>query len=61
LQLRFDTVLPVPDGGFGDADDLGHLALEQPQVHPSLADLLTDGEWMLWIAGKWLFSRGDAD
>lgn len=54
-------MLPVPDGGLGDADELGDLPLKQTKVHSFLADVLADGDGMLVIPDKWLFLQGDGD
>lgn len=60
MQFRLDAVLPVPDGGLGDADDLGDLPLEETEIHASPADVLADRERMFGVTGNWLFLQGNS-
>jgi hypothetical protein len=48
-------MFPVPDRGFGDADDLSDFSLEEAEVHSCLADVFADGDGKFWITGKLLF------
>jgi hypothetical protein len=52
-------MFPVPDRGFGDADDLGYFSLEEAEIHAFLADVFTDGDGEFWITGKRLFFEGN--
>jgi len=48
-------MFPIPDRGFGDADDLRDFSLEETEIHSFLADVFTDGDGKFWISGKLLF------
>ena len=59
MLFWFNSVLPIPDRGFGDADDLGYFSLEETEVHSFLADMFTDGDGKFGITGKLLFFEGN--
>jgi hypothetical protein len=48
-------MFPVPDRGFGDADDLGYFSLEETEIHSFLADVFTDCDGKFGITRKLLF------
>gem|GEM_PF-5060511 len=52
-------MFPVPDRGFGDADDLGDFFLEETKIHSFLADVLTNCDGEFGITGNMLFFEGN--
>jgi hypothetical protein len=52
-------MLPVPDRGLGNADDVGDFSLEETEVHPPFADVVTDGDGIDGIAENWSFFKGN--
>ena len=61
MLLWFNSVLPIPDRRFSNADDFCDFSLEKTEVHASFADVVTDGHGIDWIAGEWLFFEGNFD
>ena len=61
MQFGLDAMLPVPDGGLGYANDLGDIPLKETKVHSFFSYVLTNGGGMFGVAGKCLFSQGNAD
>ncbi len=59
MQFWFGAMLPVPDRGFGDADDLCYFSLEETEIHPFLADVFTNCDWEFGITGNRLFFEGN--
>lgn len=43
-QLRLHTMLPVPDGGGGDADDFSNFFLEQTEFKAVTAEVIAEGD-----------------
>ena len=61
MQFWIGAMFPVPDRGFGDANDLGDFSLEETEIHSFLADVFADGNGEFWITGKMLFFEGNVD
>ena len=59
MQFWFGAMFPVPDRGFGDADDLCDFSLEESEIHSFLADVFTDCNGEFGITGKLLFFEGN--
>ena len=59
MQFRFGAMFPVPDRGFGDAEDVRDFSLEEAEIHSFLADVFTDCDGKFWITGKLLFFEGN--
>ena len=54
-------MLPVPDRGLGNADDVGDFSLEEAKIHSPFADVIADGVGIGGVAGEGLFIKGKID
>ena len=61
MQFWFGAMFPVPDRGFGDADDLRDFSLEETEIHSFLADVVADCDGEFGITGKLLFFEGNVN